>query len=68
MTFCYLNSPFFYNAISLNITPLKLFLVSSFIKATDLHERHRTKMSFIKKEHVRTLNSMKLKMSHIFYC
>ena len=38
------------------------------IKANDLHQRDRIKISFIKKEHVRTLNSKKLKMSHIFYC
>ena len=49
--------PSFYNVLSLNITPLKSFLIS-----IDLHNRHRIKIYFIKKEHVRAVNSKKLKI------
>ena len=37
------------------------------IKAINLHQRRRIKIYFLKKELVRTLNSKKLKISHIFY-
>ena len=46
----------------------KIVFVLYLINATDLHYRHRIKISIIKKEHMRTLNSKKLKISRILYC
>ena len=46
----------------------KIVFVLYLINATDLHYSHRKKISIIKKEHMRTLNSKKLKISRILYC
>ena len=65
--FCYLTSPFFLQFYKPQCNFVKIVFDLELINAIDLHYRHRIKISFIKKEHVRTLNSKKLKISHIFY-
>ena len=65
MAFCCLTSPFFLHCYKPQYNYFKIVFDLQLIKTIDLHERHRIKISFIKKEHARTLNSKKLKMSHL---
>ena len=65
MAFCYFTSPFFLKYYKSQYNSFKIVFDLDLIKAIDLHERHRIKISFIKKEDVHTLNPKKLK-NHTF--
>ena len=62
----WLNSSF--ESAFINLNSFKIDFDFFLINAIDLHCRYRIKIYFMKKECVRTLDSKKLKMSHIFYC
>ena len=62
--FCYLTSPFFLQCYKPQHSSLKIVFGLQLINAIDLYFCHRMKRYFMKKEHVRTMNSKKLKISH----
>ena len=60
---CYLTSPFVLQCYKHRYNSVKIIFDLWLINEIDLHYRHGIKISFIKKEHVHTLNSKKLKIS-----
>ena len=65
MAFFYLISPLFLQCHKPQHNSFKIVFDLWLINAIDLHYHYRMKIYFTKKEHVRTLNSKKLKISHI---